>query len=47
MSALIDWMETVFGIISKLGPLRSFGGYKEVLNKVLTRVDFPRPDSPR
>lgn len=29
-----------------LGGLRSFGGYNEVLNRVLTSVDLPRPDSP-
>ena len=46
MSALIDWIETVLGMMSRLGPLRSFGGYKELLKRVLTRVDFPRPDSP-
>lgn len=39
-------METVFGMMSRLGPFRSFGGYKDVLKRVLTRVDFPRPDSP-
>ena len=42
----MDWMDTVFGIMSRLGPLRSLGGYREVLKRVLTRVDFPRPDSP-
>lgn len=47
ISALIDWMETVFGMMSRLGPLRSRGGYREVLNKVFTSVDFPSPDSPR
>jgi len=46
MSALIDRMETVFGMMSRLGPFRSLGGYREVLKRVLTRVDFPRPDSP-
>ena len=39
-------MDTVFGMISRLGPLRSLGGYRDVLKRVLTRVDFPRPDSP-
>jgi hypothetical protein len=43
----MDWMVTVLGIMSRLGPLRSLGGYREVLNRVLTRVDLPRPDSPR
>ncbi len=33
-------------MMSRLGPFGSFGGYKEVLKRVLTRVDFPRPDSP-
>ena len=47
ISALIDCIETVFGEKSTLGPLRSFGGYKDVLKRVLTRVDFPRPDSPK
>jgi len=46
ISALMDCMETVFGMISRLGPLRSRGGYREVLNRVLTKVDFPSPDSP-
>lgn len=46
ISALIDWIETVFGIMSRLGPFRSLGGYRDVLKRVLTRVDFPRPDSP-
>lgn len=46
MSALIDWIDTVFGMMSTLGPFRSLGGYREVLKRVLTRVDFPRPDSP-
>src|SRR4051794_23560426 len=46
ISALIDWIVTVFGMMSRLGSLRSFGGYKDVLKRVLTRVDFPRPDSP-
>lgn len=26
--------------------MRSLGGYSEVLKRVLTRVDLPRPDSP-
>src|SRR6478609_3817974 len=47
MSALMDWIVTVLGIMSRLGPLRSLGGYREVLNRVLTRVDLPKPDSPR
>ena len=46
MSALIDCIETVLGIMSRLGPLRSRGGYREVLKRVLTSVDFPSPDSP-
>src|SRR5215469_4527377 len=46
MSALIDWMETVLGMMSRLGGLRSFGGYKDVLKRVFTRVDLPSPDSP-
>src|SRR3569833_3446398 len=46
ISALMDWMVTVFGMMSRLGPLRSLGGYRDVLNSVLTSVDFPRPDSP-
>jgi hypothetical protein len=45
MSALIDCIETVLEM-SMLGGLRSLGGYREVLNRVFTRVDFPRPDSP-
>ena len=32
--------------MSALGPLRSFGGYRDVLKSVLTSVDLPRPDSP-
>ena len=40
-------MVTVLGIMSRLGPLRSLGGYKEVLKRVLTKVDLPRPDSPK
>lgn len=47
MSALIDWIETVLGIMSRLGPFRSLGGYREVLKRVLTSVDLPRPDSPK
>lgn len=46
MSALMDWIDTVFGMMSRLGPLRSRGGYREVLKSVLMSVDFPRPDSP-
>ena len=46
MSALMDWIDTVFGMMSRLGPLRSRGGYSEVLKSVLTSVDLPRPDSP-
>jgi hypothetical protein len=33
-------------MMSRLGPLRSRGGYREVLKRVLTSVDFPSPDSP-
>lgn len=33
-------------MMSGLGPLRSRGGYREVLKSVLTSVDFPSPDSP-
>lgn len=47
MSAEMDWIDTVLGIISAEGPLRSFGGYREVLKRVFTSVDFPRPDSPK
>ena len=47
ISALIDCIETVLGMMSMLGPLRSFGGYRDVLKRVLTNVDFPRPDSPK
>ena len=39
-------MLTVFGAKSRDGCLRSFGGYREVLKRVFTRVDLPRPDSP-
>ena len=46
MSAEIDCMLTVLGAKSRDGCLRSFGGYREVLNSVFTSVDFPRPDSP-
>src|SRR3569833_416424 len=46
ISALMDWMVTDFGMMSRLGPLRSLGGYRDVLNSVLTSVDFPRHDSP-
>ena len=46
ISALIDCIDTVFGMMSRLGPVRSLGGYKEVLNRVLTNVDLPSPDSP-
>jgi hypothetical protein len=45
MSALMDWIDTVLEM-SRLGGLRSFGGYSEVLKRVFTRVDLPRPDSP-
>jgi hypothetical protein len=46
MSALMLCMLTVLGAKSRDGCLRSLGGYREVLNRVLTRVDLPRPDSP-
>src|SRR3954469_24081905 len=46
MSALMDCMETVLGMMSWLGGLRSLGGYNDVLKRVLTRVDLPKPDSP-
>ena len=46
ISALMDCIETVFGMMSRLGPLRSRGGYSDVLKRVLTKVDFPSPDSP-
>ncbi len=46
MSALMDWMVTVLGMMSWVGPLRSLGGYSDVLKSVLTSVDLPRPDSP-
>jgi hypothetical protein len=39
-------MPTVFGLSSERG-VCSLGGYKGALNKVLTRVDLPSPDSPR
>lgn len=45
ISALIDWIDTVLEM-SRLGGLRSLGGYSEVLKSVFTRVDFPSPDSP-
>lgn len=46
MSALIDCIETVLGMMSREGALRSLGGYSEVLKRVLIKVDFPSPDSP-
>lgn len=36
---------TVFGRSAE-GGRGSLGGYNGVLNKVLIRVDFPKPDSP-
>ena len=38
-------METVLGR-SALGGRGSFGAYKVVLKRVLTKVDLPKPDSP-
>jgi hypothetical protein len=43
--ALILSIATVFGR-SALGGKTSLGGYRVVLNSVLTKVDFPKPDSP-
>lgn len=45
MSALMDCIETVLEM-SRLGGLRSLGGYSDVLKSVFTRVDLPSPDSP-
>lgn len=45
ISVLRTWMPTVFGLSSERGAC-SLAGYKGALNKVLTRVDLPSPDSP-
>src|SRR5271169_136429 len=46
MSALIALILTVCGTSTEVGPLPFRGAYKLALNKVLTKVDFPNPDSP-
>lgn len=45
MSAVVDLISTVWGT-SAVNSAISLGGYSWVLNSVLTKVDFPRPDSP-
>lgn len=46
ISAVIDWMSTVFGDSCE-GSATTLLGYNSVLNKVFTKVDLPKPDSPK
>src|SRR5690554_2245783 len=45
ISVIRIWIPTVFGLSSESATC-SLGGLRGALNRVLTRVDFPRPDSP-